>query len=169
MEFTKEKSHLSDLKKIEFESNTTSKSSILEIPGIGAKTKEVMETKDIFTIDDLIKSIDNDFKKLNLLTPAKVNNHTIFDALEIYRETADTKITDRNPPYYTYEIIRRDKDIDYIRNDQESRTVFASQIKKSEQSGKWVLDERVLAIPAEITNGGNIEEILKIQKKCTIQ
>ena len=31
MEFDKDKSHLSDLKKVEFESNTTSISSILEI------------------------------------------------------------------------------------------------------------------------------------------
>ena len=114
MEFDKQKSHLSDLKKIEFEANTTSNSPIAEIPGIGEKTTHAMQKNDIYTIDDLVNSIQNDFKKLNLLTPAKVNNHTIFDALELYRG-------DTNPIQYQDE------------------------------------------------NTTNIQELIKIQQKCTIQ
>ena len=45
MEFDKQKSHLSDLKKIEFEANTTSNSPIAEIPGIGEKTTQQMQEK----------------------------------------------------------------------------------------------------------------------------
>ena len=96
MEFDKDKSHLSDLKKVEFESNTTSISSILEIPGIGEKTQKALAIKHIYTIDDLVNSIENDFKKLHLLTPSKVNNHTIFDALESYRDTMKEEVNETN-------------------------------------------------------------------------
>ena len=85
MEFCKEKSHLSALQKVEFEENSTSKSSVSEIPGIGKKTTEHLETKNIKTIDELINCIGNDFQRLCLVTPSSgINNHKIFDALETY-------------------------------------------------------------------------------------
>lgn len=85
MEFTKEKSHLSALQKVEFENNTTSKSNVSEIPGVGKKTTAHLETKNIKTIDDLINNIGDDFQKLCLVTPSSgINNHKIFDALETY-------------------------------------------------------------------------------------
>ena len=85
MEFCKEKSHLSALQKVEFEENSTSKSSVSEIPGVGKKTTTHLETKNIKTIDDLINNIGDDFQKLCLVTPScGINNHKIFDALETY-------------------------------------------------------------------------------------
>lgn len=114
MEYDKQKSHLSDLKKIEFEANTTSTSPIEQIPGIGEKTKQAMQNKNIHTIDDLVNSIQNDFKKLNLITPPRVNSHKIFDAIESYREQTS-----------------------HIQHQHENTT--------------------------------NIQELVKIQQKCTIQ
>lgn len=91
MEFCKEKSHLSNLQKIEFESSTTGASPIDEVPGIGTKTKEAMEKKNIKTIDNLVAELNNSFQKLCTLTPSGINNHKIFDALETYRNKKNEK------------------------------------------------------------------------------
>ena len=91
MEFSKEKSHLSNLQKIEFESTTTGSSTIDKIPGVGPKTKEAMEKKKIITIDNLIAELNNNFQKLCTLTPSGINNHKIFDALETYRSKENEK------------------------------------------------------------------------------
>lgn len=91
MEFSKEKSHLSNLQKIEFESTTTGSSTIDKIPGVGPKTKEAMEKKNIITIDNLIAELNNNFQKLCTLTPSGINNHKIFDALETYRSKENEK------------------------------------------------------------------------------
>ena len=91
MEFSKEKSHLSDLQKIEFESTTTGSSTIDKIPGAGQKTKDVMQKKNILTIDNLVAELNNDFQKLCTLTPSGINNHKIFDALETYRSKGNQK------------------------------------------------------------------------------
>ena len=130
MEFDKQKSHLSDLKKIEFEANTTSNSPIAEIPGIGEKTTQQMQEKNIYTIDDLVHSIQNDFKKLNLLTPAKVNNHTIFDALESYRGHTN------------------------------------HETEKMDLKKNWAQMADKFLNKQHTTN---IQELIKIQQKCTIQ
>lgn len=91
MKFSKEKSHLSDLQKMEFESSTTGSSTIDKIPGVGEKTKEEMKKKNIITIDNLITELNNNFQKLCTLTPSGINNHKIFDALETYRSQKNEK------------------------------------------------------------------------------
>ena len=91
MKFSKEKSHLSDLQKMEFESSTTGSSTIDKIPGVGQKTKEEMIKKNIITIDNLITELNNNFQKLCTLTPSGINNHKIFDALETYRSQKNEK------------------------------------------------------------------------------
>ena len=64
---------------------TILKSKVEKIPGIGEKTKKVLNEKNINTIDDLIAVISNDFSKLCAITPSSgVNNHKIYDALEVF-------------------------------------------------------------------------------------
>jgi uncharacterized protein (DUF433 family) len=85
MEFCKEKSHLTALQKAQFEENTTMKSNVTDIPGVGTKTEEILRKKRIYNIEDLINEISNDFSKLCVVTDnARINRHKIFDALECY-------------------------------------------------------------------------------------
>ena len=85
MEFDKSKSHLSALQKATFEEAHTKESKIEKVPGIGEKTKKVLNDKNINTIDDLVSVISNDFAKLCAITPSSgVNNHKIYDALEVF-------------------------------------------------------------------------------------
>lgn len=87
MEFDKSKSHLSALQKATFEEQHTRKSKVEKIPGVGEKTQKLFNEKNIDTIDDLVAEISNDFSKLCAITPSSgVNNHKIFDALEIFME-----------------------------------------------------------------------------------
>tara|TARA_B100001989_G_C24444991_1_gene415980 strand:+ start:231 stop:575 length:345 start_codon:yes stop_codon:yes gene_type:complete len=94
--FDKNKSHLSDLEKVNFENDTSLASPVSSIPGVGNKVTEHLKKQKIENIDDLLKSICNDFDKLVQITPSRgVNNHKIFDAIECYRQ-AKPKITDNH-------------------------------------------------------------------------
>lgn len=85
MQFVKEKSQLSAFQKTEFEDNSTLYTNVLKIPGVGPKTKKVLQEQKIETIKDLVDNICSDFNKLCLITPSQgVNNHKIYDALETY-------------------------------------------------------------------------------------
>lgn len=94
--FDKTKSHLSDLEKVNFENDTSLVSPVSSIPGVGKKATEHFKKQKIENIDDLLKSICNDFDKLVQITPPKgVNNHKIFDAIESYRQ-AKPKLIDNH-------------------------------------------------------------------------
>lgn len=97
--FDKNKSHLSDLEKVNFENDTSLASPVSSIPGVGKKATEHFKKQKIENIDDLLKSICNDFDKLVQVTPSKgVNNHKIFDAIECYRQ-AKPKTMDNHSAY----------------------------------------------------------------------
>ena len=81
--FDKNKSHLSDLEKVNFENDTSLASPVSSIPGVGKATEHLKKQK-IENIDDLLKSICNDFVKLVQITPSKgVNNHKILMQLNV--------------------------------------------------------------------------------------
>ena len=61
------------------------KSMILLILLISIQTKELLNKRNINTVDDLVSVISNDFAKLCAITPSSgVNNHKIYDALEVF-------------------------------------------------------------------------------------
>lgn len=90
---------------------TPSTASVLEVPGIGKKSAEILKKEGIINIEDLLKQknmFDNFFEYLKLKLKG-VNRHRIFYALDEYEKEDESLLGENSNPSLIEDLKDADK------------------------------------------------------------